>query len=142
MLGIHINMFLDFREHHIYITKDVRKLAKTLANRKLSPIHKTTIVEQLLKSKYHATHLGVYIERQLSTIDGILNKAMRQDIGYPKLPHGGCITHTQRGQVGAPPPHKGQSPTNGHRTPNQRHEQKLRKRLHRPRACTQNYHQL
>ncbi len=38
-------------------------------------------IEQLLKSKYHATHLGVFNERQLTTIDGILNKAMRQAIG-------------------------------------------------------------
>jgi hypothetical protein len=73
-------MVLDFREHHTYITKDVRKLAKILAKQKLSPTHKTTIVEQLLKSKYHATHLGVFNERQLSTIDGILDKAMRQAI--------------------------------------------------------------
>ena len=36
------------------------------------------MVEQLLKSKYHATHLGVFIARQLTMIDGILNKAMRQ----------------------------------------------------------------
>ena len=70
-------MVIDFREHHNFITKDVRKLAKELANRKLSPTHKTTIVEQLLKSKYHATYLGVFNDRQLSTIDGILNKAMR-----------------------------------------------------------------
>jgi hypothetical protein len=63
MLGVHVNMVLDFREHHTHITKDVRKLAKTLAKRKLSPSHKTTIVEQLLKSKYHATHLGVFNER-------------------------------------------------------------------------------
>jgi hypothetical protein len=39
------------------------------------------VVEQLLKSKYHATHLGVLNDRQLTTIDGILNKAMRQAIG-------------------------------------------------------------
>jgi hypothetical protein len=34
-----------------------------------------------LKSKYHATHLGVLNDRQLITIDDILNKAMRQAIG-------------------------------------------------------------
>ena len=70
-------MVLNFREHHTFVTKDVRKLAKELAKRKLSPTHKTTIVEELLKSKYLATHLGVFNDRQLSTIDGILNKAMR-----------------------------------------------------------------
>jgi hypothetical protein len=37
-------------------------------------------IEQLLKSKYHATHLGVFNEKQLTTIDGIINKAMRQAI--------------------------------------------------------------
>ncbi len=39
------------------------------------------MVEQLLKPKYHATHLGVINDRQLATIDDILNKAMRQAIG-------------------------------------------------------------
>jgi hypothetical protein len=39
---------LDFREHHTYITKEVRKLAATLARRKLSPTYKTLVVEQLL----------------------------------------------------------------------------------------------
>ena len=34
-----------------------------------------------MKSKYHATHLGVFNERQLTTTDGILNKAMRQALG-------------------------------------------------------------
>jgi hypothetical protein len=37
MLGVHINPMLDFREHFHHITKDVRKLAKALAKRKLSP---------------------------------------------------------------------------------------------------------
>ena len=45
MIGVHINIVLDFTEHHTYITKDVRKLAKALAKHKLSPIHKTTVVE-------------------------------------------------------------------------------------------------
>jgi hypothetical protein len=63
MLGVHINMVLDFREHHAFITKDVRKLAKELAKRKFNPTHKITIVEQQLKSKYHATHLGVFNDR-------------------------------------------------------------------------------
>ena len=81
MLGVHINPILDFREHFLYITKDVRKLARTLAKRNLSPNLKTIAIEQLLKSKYHATHLGVFNERQLTTIDGILNKALRQALG-------------------------------------------------------------
>ena len=80
MLGVHINPMLDFREHFLHITKDVKKLANAVGKRKLSPPLKTLAIEQLLKSKYHATHLGVFNERQLTTIDGILNKAMRQAI--------------------------------------------------------------
>jgi hypothetical protein len=74
MLGVHINPMLYFREHFLYITKDVNKLAKALAKRKLSPPLKSLAIEQLLKSKYHATRLGVFNERQLTAIDGILNK--------------------------------------------------------------------
>jgi hypothetical protein len=86
-LGVHINPILDFIDHFMHITKDVRKLAKALTNRKLSPTYKTLVVEQLLKSKYHATHLGVLNDRQLTTIDGILNKTMRQAIGLlPNFP--------------------------------------------------------
>jgi hypothetical protein len=59
MLGVHINPILDFRDHFMHITKDVRKLAKSLTNRKLSPTYTTLVVKQLLKLKYHATHLGV-----------------------------------------------------------------------------------
>jgi hypothetical protein len=78
MLGVHINPMLDFREHFLHITKDVKKLAKALAKRKLSPPPlKTLAIEQLLKCKYHATHLGVLNERQLTIVDGILNKATR-----------------------------------------------------------------
>ena len=69
---------LDFREHFLHITKDVKKLAKTLAKRNLSPPLKSIAIDELLKSKYNATHLGVFNERQLRTIDGILNKTMRQ----------------------------------------------------------------
>ena len=81
MLGVHINPMLDFREHFAHITKDVQKLAKTLAKRKLSPPLKSLAIEQLLKSKCHATHLGMFNERHLTAIDGILNKAMRQALG-------------------------------------------------------------
>ena len=87
MLGAHINPMLDFREHFLHITKDVKKIAKALPKRKLSPSLKTLAIEQLLKSKYHATHLGVFNESQLTTIDGILNKAMRQALGLgPNFP--------------------------------------------------------
>ena len=37
MLGVHINPMLDFKEHFLHITKDVKKLAKALAKRRLSP---------------------------------------------------------------------------------------------------------
>ena len=85
MLGAHV--MLDFREHFLRITKDVKKLAKAMAKRKLSPSLKTLVVEQLLKSKYHATHLGVFNERQLTTLDGILSKATRQALGLlPNFP--------------------------------------------------------
>jgi len=39
------------------------------------------VIEQLLTSKYHATHLGVFNERQLTEIDGILKRALRQATG-------------------------------------------------------------
>ena len=51
---------LDFREHHAHITKDVRNLATALSKKKLSPTYKTLVVEQLMKSKYHATNQGVF----------------------------------------------------------------------------------
>ena len=77
MLGNHINLMLDFREHFLHITTDVQKLARALAKRKPSPSLKTLAIEQLLKSYYRATYLGVFNERKLAIIDGILNKAMR-----------------------------------------------------------------
>jgi hypothetical protein len=77
---------LDFREHFIHITKDVKKFAKALAKRQLSPSLKSLAIEQSLESKYHATHLGVLNERQFTTIDGILNTVMRQALGLlPKF---------------------------------------------------------
>jgi hypothetical protein len=97
-------MVLNFREHHTFVTKDVRKLAKELAKRKLSPTHKTTIVEQLLKSKYYATHQGVFNDHQLTTIDGILNKAMRQAIGLlPNFPTEGVQRTLKEAGLGLPP---------------------------------------
>ena len=50
MLGVHINPMLDFREHFFHITKDVKKLAKALAKRKLRPPLKSLAIELLLKS--------------------------------------------------------------------------------------------
>jgi len=95
---------LDFRENLLHITKDVEKLTTSLANRKLSPFLKTLAVEQLLKSKYRATYLGVFNERQLTTIDGILNKAMRQAIGLlPNFPTEGVQRSLKQADLGLPP---------------------------------------
>jgi hypothetical protein len=58
--------------------RGVQIARSTLAKRKLIPSYKTIVVEQLLKFKYYAAHLGVFNTLQLSEIDGILNKAMRQ----------------------------------------------------------------
>ena len=74
MLGVHINRMLDLREHFLHITKDVKKLANALAKRKLSPSLKSLAIEQLLKYKYHATHLGVFNERLFTTIYGVLTR--------------------------------------------------------------------
>jgi hypothetical protein len=104
MLGVHVNPMLDFREHFLRITKDVKKPAKTLAKRKLSPSLKTLAIEQLLKPKYHATHLGVFNERLLTTIDGILNKAMRQAIGLlPNFPLESVQRPLKEAGLGLPP---------------------------------------
>jgi len=104
MLGVHINTVLDFREHHTYITKEVKRLAATLSKRKLRPTYKTLIVKQLLKSKYHAVHLGVFNDRQLTTIVGILNKAMRQAIGLlPNFPTEGVQGPFEEADLGLAP---------------------------------------
>ena len=104
MLGFHINPMLDFREHFLHITKDVKQLAKALATRKLSPPLKALTIEQLLKSKYHATHLGVFNEIQLTTIDGIINKAMRQATGLlPNFPSEGVQKPLKEAGLGLPP---------------------------------------
>ena len=77
MLGVHINPLLDFKEHHRYITKDVRKIAAQLKRRTLSPARKQLVVEQLLKSKFHAVHLGILPDLLMKQIDQLLNAATR-----------------------------------------------------------------
>ena len=62
ILGVHINPILDIREHFLHITKDVKTLAKALGKQKISPPFESLAIEQLLKSKYHATHVGVFNE--------------------------------------------------------------------------------
>ncbi len=77
MLGVHINPMLDSRDHLKHITTYIQKLAKVLTRRMLSPSRKKLVIDQLLKSKYHATHLGIFTDKQLETIDKILNTAAR-----------------------------------------------------------------
>jgi hypothetical protein len=72
---------LDLREHLKHITADVRKLVKVLTRRLLSPNSKKLAIDQLLKSKYHATHSGIFIDKQLETVHILLNKAARYAIG-------------------------------------------------------------
>jgi len=59
----------------------VNTLSILYHERTTSPSLKTLVIEQLLKSKYHATHLGVFNDRQLAEIDGILNRALIQATG-------------------------------------------------------------
>ena len=60
MLGVQINPMLDFRDHLKHITTEVRKLARGLTKRRLYINQKQLVIDQLLKSKYHATHLGIF----------------------------------------------------------------------------------
>ncbi len=39
------------------------------------------MIDQLIKFKYHATHLGILTDIQLEMIEKILNKAGRNDLG-------------------------------------------------------------
>ena len=104
MLGDYVNPMLYFREHFTHIVEDVKGFAKTLAKREISPSLKTLAVEQLLKSKYHAAHLGVFNERKLTTIDGILNKAMRQTINLlPNFPTDRVQRPLKEAGLGLPP---------------------------------------
>ena len=89
MLGVQINPMLDFRDHLKHITTEVRKLARVLTKRRLSPNRKQMVIDQLLKSKYHATHIGIFTDSQLNTVDKILNKAARNALGLtPVFPTG------------------------------------------------------
>ena len=81
MLGVQLNPMIDIRDHLKHITTEVKKLARVLTKRRLSPNRKQLVIDQLLKSKYHATHLGIFTDNQLSTIDKILNKAARNALG-------------------------------------------------------------
>ena len=81
MFGVQINPMPDFRDHLKQVTTEVRQLTKTLTKRLLSPNRKTQVIDQLLKSKYHDTHLGMFPDKQPETIDKLLNKTTRNAIG-------------------------------------------------------------
>ena len=87
MLGEQINPMLEFRDNLKHITTEVRKLDRVLTKRRLSPNRKQLVIDKLLKSKYHATHLGIFTVSQLNTIDKILSKASRNALGLtPNFP--------------------------------------------------------
>ncbi len=45
------------------------------------------MIDQLLKSKYHANHLGILRDKRLETIDTLVNKVARNAIGLtPSFP--------------------------------------------------------
>jgi hypothetical protein len=62
MLGVQINPMLDFRDHLKHITTEVRQFARVLTKRRLSTNRKQLAIDQLLKSNYHATHLGIFTD--------------------------------------------------------------------------------
>ena len=61
------------------------------------------MIEHILKAKYHAIHLGVFNDRHLTEIDGILNRAMRQAICLlPIFPIEGVQRPTKEMGLGLP----------------------------------------
>ena len=62
------------------------------------------MIDQLLKSKYHATHLGIFTDKQLETIDKLLNKAARNALGLiPSFPTEAIHRHTTEMGLGYEP---------------------------------------
>ncbi len=57
ILGVQINPMLDFRDYLRNATTDVRQIANVLTKRLISPNRKSQVIDQLLKSEYHATHM-------------------------------------------------------------------------------------
>jgi len=101
MLGVHINPVLDFRGHLQHITTNIRKIAKALTRSLLSPNRKKLVIDQLLKSKYHATHLGIFTDKKLETIDKILTRAARNALGLiPSFPTEGVHRPTKEMELG------------------------------------------
>jgi hypothetical protein len=85
ILGGQINPILDFTEHLKHITAEVKKLARVLTTRRLSPKRKQLVIDKLLKSKYHATHLGIFTDSQLDTSAKILINATSNALGLTPI---------------------------------------------------------
>ena len=61
-------------------------------------------MDQLLKSKYHATHLGIFSGKPLETIDKLLNKAVRNAPGLiPSFPTEAIHSHATKMGLGYAP---------------------------------------
>ncbi len=58
-------------------------------------------IDQLHKSKYHATHLGIVTDKQLERINKLLNKAARNAIGLtPRLSNRSYTSTNKRNGAG------------------------------------------
>jgi hypothetical protein len=61
------------------------------------------VIDQLLKSKHHATHLYIFTDKQLKTIDTLLNKAAKNALGItPSFPTKAIHTTNEMGLGYAP----------------------------------------
>ena len=104
MLGVHTNPMLDFRDHLKHITTDIRKLAKVLTRGLVSLNRINLVIDQLINSNNHATYLGIFTDNQLDTIDKILNKAVRNELGLiPSFPTEAIHTPTKEICIGYAP---------------------------------------
>ena len=83
VLGVQLNPLLNFKDHFVAVTSEVRQISTVLKRTLLSPNRKQLIIQQLLQGKYHAVHLGVFSDTQLQDIDRILNSATRHAQGLP-----------------------------------------------------------
>jgi hypothetical protein len=135
MLGVQINPMLDFRDHRKHVIIDVKHLAKVLAKLLLSPNRKKQVIDKLLKSKYRATHIEIFTNKQLETIYRLFNTVARIAIGltpsfltYPihrpttKM-YGSWVRTTERS-----------SDANGDRKHHKDHQQTKGKRIHSTRT--------
>jgi len=87
MLGLQLYPMLYFRDHLKHVATKFRQLPGVLTKKRLFPNWKQLVINQLLKSKYHATHLGIFTDIQLEIIEKILDKAARNVLGLiPSFP--------------------------------------------------------